>query len=69
MENVFEQAFDKESDGREVLLEKLRDAGLPGSVIEFDPDEAAQVGAFEEDALSEEDAAESAMDIEALRNE
>ncbi len=45
-----------------ILREKLIDALTPGYQAEFDPDEADQVGAFVEDALSEEDAAESSID-------
>lgn len=44
------------------LLEKLADALIPGFQAEFDPDEAEQVGAFQEDALSEQDALDSAVD-------
>ena len=35
----------------------------PGYQVEFDPIEAERVGAFEEDALSEADALESALDL------
>jgi hypothetical protein len=42
--------------------EKLADALIPGFQAEFDPDEAEQVGAFHEDALSEQDALDSAVD-------
>lgn len=45
------------------LREKLADALVPGYHAEFDPDEAAAAGAFAEDALSEEDAAESSLDL------
>jgi hypothetical protein len=45
-----------------VLREKLIDALTPGFQAEFGPDEADQAGAFVEDALSEEDAAESSID-------
>jgi hypothetical protein len=45
-----------------ILREKLIDALTPGYQAEFDPDEAEQAGAFVEDALSEEDAAESSID-------
>jgi hypothetical protein len=44
------------------LREKLADALIPGFQVEFDPDEAEQVGAFQEDALSEQDALDSAVD-------
>ena len=45
------------------LREKLLDAMTPGYQAEFDPDEAEQAGAFVEDALSEQDAAESDIDL------
>ncbi len=47
---------------KEVIAEKLLDAQIPGFIAEFDPDEAEQVGAFTEDALSEQDALESDID-------
>ena len=37
-------------DQLEVLDEKLSDAMVPGFEVEFDPDEADQVGSFTEDA-------------------
>lgn len=43
--------------------EKLNDALTPGAKIEFDPDEAEQAGAFEEDALTAADAADSLEDL------
>ena len=49
-------------DQLEVLDEKLSDAMVPGFEVEFDPDEADQVGSFTEDALSVEDAADSSGD-------
>ena len=45
------------------LREKLLDAMTPGYQAEFDPDEAEQAGAFVEDALSEQDATESDIDL------
>ena len=45
------------------LRDKLTDLLIPGHSVEFDPDEAEQVGAFQEDALSEQDAAESCVDL------
>lgn len=42
---------------------KLLDAWTPGFEVEFDPDEAERVGAFVEDALSEQDAADSTDDL------
>lgn len=45
-----------------VIDEKLRDMETPGFQAEFDPQEAERLGAFEEDALSEQDALDSTMD-------
>jgi hypothetical protein len=46
-----------------VLHEKLIDALTLGYHAEFDPDEAENAGAFVEDALSEEDAVQSRLDL------
>jgi|GEM_PF-1883250 hypothetical protein len=47
-----------------VLLEKLIDAeSTPSLEVEFDPDEAEQLGAFEENALDATDALESSADF------
>ena len=54
---------EQESSALQALHEKLADALTPGYLAEFDPDEAERAGAFEEDALSELDARESAMDL------
>lgn len=54
--------FDRVSDAAAALREKLADAEIPGFQVEFDPFEAELAGAFVEDALSEEDAIESAID-------
>ena len=53
----------EETSGADTLREKLTDASVPGFQAEFDPDEAAQAGAFSEDALSEQDAAGSDLDL------
>jgi hypothetical protein len=45
------------------LREKLTDAETPGFEAELDPEEAALAGAFTEDALSEADARDSAIDL------
>jgi hypothetical protein len=42
--------------------EKLLDAEIPGFQAEFDPLEAERLGAFTEDALSEQDALDSTID-------
>jgi hypothetical protein len=49
-----------------VLNEKLTDLLIPGCIVEFDPDEAERLGAFEEDALSEAEALESSIDLQEL---
>ena len=53
----------------EALREKLADAQTPGYQAEFDPEEAERAGAFVEDALSEQDAAESGDDLAALASQ
>jgi hypothetical protein len=55
-----------EANAAAALAEKLVDALTPGLHVEFDPDEASTVGAFIEDALSEEDAAQSSFDGDSL---
>ena len=52
-----------ELSGSAVINEKLDDALTPGYQVEFDPEEAEEAGAFIEDALSEEDATESTVDL------
>ncbi len=56
--------FNDQANAAEVLLEKLNDAMTPGHQSELDPEEAEMAGAFFEDALSEEDALESDIDME-----
>ncbi len=52
------------------IREKMVDAMTPGYQAEFDPDEAERAGAFVEDALTEQDAAESGDELaEALGGE
>ena len=51
-------------DTEQALLDKLDDALTPGFAAEFDPEEAQRAGAFVEDALSDVDAADSAVDLE-----
>ena len=50
----------------EALDEKMIDALTPGFQVELDPDEAARMGAFAEDALSDQDAQESTEDLAEL---
>lgn len=47
----------------DVIKAKLLDAMSPGYQAEFDPDEADRAGSFIEDALSEEDALASDVDL------
>jgi hypothetical protein len=47
----------------DALRAKLIDAQTPGYQAEFDPEEAERAGAFVEDALSEDDAAASHIDM------
>ena len=56
-------AADDQPNAADALREKLLDAMTPGYQAEFDPDEAEQAGAFVEDALSEQDAVESDVDL------
>jgi len=53
----------------ELLDQKLIDAEVPGFEATFDPDEAEQLGVFEEDALSEDDAKESCIDDGSVNHE
>jgi hypothetical protein len=46
----------------EIMEQKLREAEIPGCEVEFDPDEAERI-AFREDALSDEDARQSIIDL------
>lgn len=47
----------------DTVHEKLKDSLTPGYEAEFDPEEAEAAGAFMEDALSEQDAEESNIDL------
>lgn len=49
----------------QAVIDKLADAETPGYQAEFDPEEAERAGAFREDALTEDDAADSALDLAA----
>ena len=59
-------ADESADDAHAALLEKLDDSLIPGLQIEFDPEEAERAGAFVEDALSEQDALESGIDLAEL---
>ncbi|MCU7927529.1 MAG: conjugal transfer protein TraD [Candidatus Thiodiazotropha sp. (ex Dulcina madagascariensis)] len=47
----------------EVVYVKDIDAMTPGYQVEFDPEEAEIAGFFPEDAITEEDAIESVVDL------
>lgn len=53
-----------EADALDPVLVKLTDAMTPGAQIDFDPSEAEQAGAFQEQALSLAAAEASTDDIE-----
>nr|AGH89289.1 TraD DNA processing protein [uncultured bacterium] len=46
----------------EAVRDKFLDLAIPGYLAEFSPEEADLVGAFSEDALSEQDALASVSD-------
>lgn len=46
----------------DIVAQKMIDLSVPGYHAEFSPAEADQAGAFEETALSPDDALESALD-------
>ena len=48
---------------QQVIKEKLLDMETPGFQAEFDPLEADLMGAFEETALTEQDALDSVIDL------
>lgn len=57
---------DDYANATEALREKMVDALTPGFQVELDPAEAARMGAFAEDALSDQDAQESTEDLAEL---
>jgi len=58
-----EPTLNDTTSAAEVVREKLTDAMTPGYQAEFDPEEADRAGAFVEEALTEQDAAESDIDL------
>ena len=58
-DNVDQVVFDDEGNSNAATREKMTDILTPGYQAEFDPLEADNVGAFVEDAMSEQDALES----------
>ena len=67
-ENIDDSTIDDKATTDAALSEKLTDALIPGYQAEFDPDEAEKVGAFHEDALSEQDALDSDVDLVVFGN-
>jgi hypothetical protein len=47
----------------DIALLKLVDANNPGFIVDVDPDEADLLGAFVEDALTEQDAMAGSVDL------
>ena len=64
----FSEMIAAEDVPADVIKAKLLDAMTPGYQAEFDPDEADRAGAFIEDALSEEEALASGVDLLDLIN-
>jgi hypothetical protein len=58
MNTEFENPIDSD-----VTLQKLADAENPGFIVEVDPVEAELLGAFVEDALTEQDALAGGVDL------
>jgi len=54
--------MNKKIEGDTVISEKLEDLMTPGFIAEVSPIEAEIMGAFSEDALSEEEAKEAVYD-------
>jgi hypothetical protein len=50
----------------EIISHNFNDFTTPGVVVELSPEEAESLGAFEETAISEEDAIESVFDAEGV---
>ncbi|MFY8352926.1 hypothetical protein AAEU29_20470 [Pseudoalteromonas sp. SSM20] len=48
---------------QDVLIERQDELEVPGSQVELDADIAEAAGAFEEDALTEDEALDSAIDV------
>jgi hypothetical protein len=63
--NPYTDTPDESVELSELVHEKLIDAQAPGFQAQFEADEAELAGAFFEDALTEDDALESAVDVPA----
>ena len=59
---------DEEAKLQQVVQEKMADAMTPGFWVKLDPDESDLMGAFVEDAISEQDAINSVIDLPARLN-
>lgn len=62
-DNFVTPVIDDFETAKGALADKLEDMETPGFEAEFDPDEAENVGAFVEDALTEQEARESIIDL------
>lgn len=51
-------------DNQPILSNNLDDLGSPGVIVIVEPEEAADLGAFQETALTEEEAWESNWELE-----
>jgi hypothetical protein len=67
-DNIDDSTIDDKATSDAALREKLTDALILGYQAEFDPEEAEKVGAFQEDALSEQDALDSDVDLVVFGN-
>jgi hypothetical protein len=56
------QIFIENNELMEVITEKFKDLTIQGFIVEVSPIEAEMMGAFSENALSEEDAMEAIYD-------
>lgn len=54
---------DEQDHAESAFEEKMRDALTPGVEVECSPEEAQKAGAFIEDALTEDDAIQSNIDL------
>jgi len=63
MNNETKTKEDEEFTPDDEFKKKLEDAQVPGREVEFTPEEADWLGAFSEDALTEEEAKEASDDL------
>jgi hypothetical protein len=55
-----------EKEFQPIISQSMADFGTPGVVIEVDPEEAEAWGAFEETAITEQDAIDSDFETEVI---